>query len=363
MKPHFIIFALFAFFATHAQVGIGTTNPDASAILEVKSASKGVILPKVSLTGTSDVSTIANPTTGLLVYNLASVGGLNVGYTYWDGTQWATFLDIFSPSTGWALNGNTLLGTEFLGSRNSQPLNLRVNNTPAGSIKPNFSMNLGLNSSSTGIRATAIGTESTAGGDDAFAGGRQANASAARATAVGFESKAQGDESAAFGRGATASSARSTAIGFETTATSEDATAVGRNADASAARTTAVGFNSLTSGIDAAAFGSQARAQQVNAIAIGTNSTANASNSVVIGANTTTTQANALIVGSGLNVGVGTTAPDASSILHLNANNKGILIPKVTLSATNNAAPVTSPATGLLVLIRFPQVLSLIMLL
>lgn len=205
-------------------------------------------------------------------------------------------------------------------------------------------MNLGLNSSSNGI-----GTESSAGGDDTFAGGRQASASGGRATAVGFESSAAGDESTAFGRGATASSARSTAIGFETTATSEDATAVGRNADASAARTTAIGYNTIASGIDATALGSQARAQQVNAVAIGTNSTANASNSVVIGANTTTTQANAFIVGSGLNVGVGTTTPDASSIMHLNANNKGILIPKVSLSATNNAAPVTSPATGLLV--------------
>lgn len=122
MKPHFIIIALLAFITANAQVGIGTTTPDASAILEVKSTSKGVILPKVSLLGVSDITTIPNPTAGLLVYNLASVGGLNVGYTYWDGTQWATFLDIFSPTTGWGLSGNALSGGEFLGSTNSRRL-------------------------------------------------------------------------------------------------------------------------------------------------------------------------------------------------------------------------------------------------
>ncbi|MBS1587066.1 MAG: hypothetical protein JSS82_16150 [Bacteroidetes bacterium] len=53
---------------------------------------------------------------------------------------------------------------------------------------------------------------------------------------------------------------------------------------------------------------------------------------------------------SGGNVGIGNTSPDASAILDLsNTNNAGILIPKVSLTDTNQAAPVTSPATGLMV--------------
>lgn len=48
-------------------------------------------------------------------------------------------------------------------------------------------------------------------------------------------------------------------------------------------------------------------------------------------------------------VGVGTSAPDASAQLQVLAANKGLLIPNIALSATNLAAPVTAPATSLLV--------------
>jgi hypothetical protein len=53
---------------------------------------------------------------------------------------------------------------------------------------------------------------------------------------------------------------------------------------------------------------------------------------------------------SGGNVGIGNNNPNPSAILDLsNANNTGILIPKVALTDTNQAAPVTTPATGLMV--------------
>ncbi|GIV43371.1 MAG: hypothetical protein KatS3mg035_0494 [Bacteroidia bacterium] len=49
------------------------------------------------------------------------------------------------------------------------------------------------------------------------------------------------------------------------------------------------------------------------------------------------------------NVGIGTNTPDASARLDIVDANRGILIPRVALSATNVAAPVTGPATSLLV--------------
>ncbi len=49
------------------------------------------------------------------------------------------------------------------------------------------------------------------------------------------------------------------------------------------------------------------------------------------------------------NVGIGTSTPDASARLDVVDTNRGILIPRVALTATNVAAPVTSPATSLLV--------------
>jgi len=53
---------------------------------------------------------------------------------------------------------------------------------------------------------------------------------------------------------------------------------------------------------------------------------------------------------NGGNVGIGNKNPNPSAILDLsNTNNTGILIPKVALTDTNVAAPVTAPATGLMV--------------
>jgi len=48
-------------------------------------------------------------------------------------------------------------------------------------------------------------------------------------------------------------------------------------------------------------------------------------------------------------VGIGTTTPDSSAQLDVHSANKGFLPPHVALTATNLAAPVNKPATGLLI--------------
>lgn len=47
--------------------------------------------------------------------------------------------------------------------------------------------------------------------------------------------------------------------------------------------------------------------------------------------------------------GIGTTTPDASAKLEISSPNKGFLPPRVSLTATNSASPITSPANGLMV--------------
>ncbi|MCX7744042.1 MAG: hypothetical protein N2167_05695 [Flavobacteriales bacterium] len=49
------------------------------------------------------------------------------------------------------------------------------------------------------------------------------------------------------------------------------------------------------------------------------------------------------------NVGIGTATPNASAILDLTSTTQGFLPPRVALTAKNAAAPITSPATGLMV--------------
>lgn len=82
-----------------AQTGIGTTTPNTSAKLDVYSNNKGFLPPRVTLTSATDASTIATPAEGLLVYNLGSVG-LQAGYYYWNGANWATIATSTSAGNG-----------------------------------------------------------------------------------------------------------------------------------------------------------------------------------------------------------------------------------------------------------------------
>jgi hypothetical protein len=74
---------------TFAQTGIGTSTPHASAKLHVSATDKGFLPPRVTLIDATDATTIPSPAEGLLVYNLGSVG-LQAGYYYWNGANWAT---------------------------------------------------------------------------------------------------------------------------------------------------------------------------------------------------------------------------------------------------------------------------------
>ncbi len=67
------------YFNSHAQVGIGTTTPDSSAILELKASDKGFLMPRTT------TANILNPAKGLIIYDSSQN---SEGFYYWDGTQW-----------------------------------------------------------------------------------------------------------------------------------------------------------------------------------------------------------------------------------------------------------------------------------
>ena len=76
----------------NAQVGIGTTTPDASAILEVKSTDKGFLPPRMTI---AERDAIASPAEGLTIYNTTT----KCLETY-QGTFWASLCDGGFPSPG-----------------------------------------------------------------------------------------------------------------------------------------------------------------------------------------------------------------------------------------------------------------------
>ncbi|MBP6039457.1 MAG: hypothetical protein KA523_04570 [Flavobacterium sp.] len=96
MKKYVLIIAFLILGQIHAQTGIGTSTPHASAKLDVTATNKGFLPPRVTLTSNTDATTIPSPAEGLLVYNLGSVG-LQAGYYYWNGTDWTTIATASSP--------------------------------------------------------------------------------------------------------------------------------------------------------------------------------------------------------------------------------------------------------------------------
>lgn len=67
MKKTLLFFTLFASMFAFSQVGIGTTNPNGSAILDLKSTNKALLLTRVANT-----AAIPSPINGMLIYDLSS---------------------------------------------------------------------------------------------------------------------------------------------------------------------------------------------------------------------------------------------------------------------------------------------------
>ena len=69
------------------KVGNNPTTINGSAVLDVESTDKGLLIPRVNLTSsTMDLDGVAGQATGLLVYNIGST--LPAAFYYWNGIEW-----------------------------------------------------------------------------------------------------------------------------------------------------------------------------------------------------------------------------------------------------------------------------------
>lgn len=102
---------------TTGNVGIGTVAPAASAVLEMNSTSRGVLIPRMT---SAQRIAIVTPATGLLVYDTT-----DKLFYYWDGTQWVPL----QGNLGWLIQGN--LGTSpaanYVGTADAQSLVIKSN--------------------------------------------------------------------------------------------------------------------------------------------------------------------------------------------------------------------------------------------
>jgi len=150
MKKYFLLLAGLTFSliikAQNVAINADGSVANASAMLDIKNPNKGLLIPRVTLTGTTDAVTIPTPAISLLVYNTASTTGATAvtpGFYYWNGMAWTQLGAGSSSPTGnaWLLtgNGSTVDGMNFIGTTDNVPFNIRVNNQRAGRIDATLS--------------------------------------------------------------------------------------------------------------------------------------------------------------------------------------------------------------------------------
>jgi len=202
-----IIFILLFVPISYSQVGIGTTTPNSSSVLDIESNDKGVLIPRLSSLQRNNIIT---PAKGLLVFD-------NDTITFWfyDGTQWVELIskglvdtdndtevkveessdeDIIrfylEGTQKWIMNNNTL---ESINTGNSLFIGegAGVNDNLSNNRNTFLGKNSG-NSNNSGFYNTAVGYEALFSNDNGFyntAIGYQAlnsNNSGVYNTSVGF---------------------------------------------------------------------------------------------------------------------------------------------------------------------------------
>lgn len=345
-----LIFFVCTNYVARAQVAINTTNsnPHNSAMLDIASTSKGVLVPRMT---TAQRTAIASPATGLLVYD----SDLSLFYYYN-----AAWMPILTSTTGWGVNGNsgTVSGTNFIGTTNNQHFDIRTNNVLRTRIRTTGQIEVFNTGSSVylgdraGINDDLNSRQNVGIGERALT----ANTSGGKNTAIGFTAMASnttgsfntalGGQSMLFNTSGNFNVAVGEAT-LQVNTTGVNNVAVSYNSlgnNVTGSNNIAIGLHTLasnTTGSNNTAIGYLANVTSgnlTNATAIGYNARVSQSNSIVLGA-----------PGAGaVNVGIGITAPlsglDINGTIGLNVKNG--LTAGVSIDNPDNRATVWVYTTG-----------------
>lgn len=345
----FVLILLFFSSFTYAQVGIGTPNPDSSAMLQISSKNKGVLFPNIALSSLTDKVTVPSPADGLIVWNTGTGGLAEIGFYYWNNLKWnmlsvtggnGTNAGGGSTTTNWNNTGtnsgnyggsNTNLS---LGTNTLDDLVFKVNSVKAGRLGTDNSVSLGTGSNA-GQNGIAIGTGSSAyqgvsvGNDasvtanDAVALGNKSSAAGYQSTAVGYNAKTNKNESVAIGNNSFTDGFQSTAIGYNAKTTKNETTAIGNSATANGFQSIALGYKATTNSNSETALGYNTVTNNENSTALGSGANALGQFSTALGYGATTSQANAVVLGnSNANVAIGTSTPNTSARLDVSGQYK-----------------------------------------
>jgi hypothetical protein len=294
-------------FPSSGAAGIGTTTPNSSSLLEIKSTTKGLLIPRMTQTQRNAIHT---PAKGLLIYQTDN----NPGFYYYDGSAW-------NGNAYWKKSGNKIfynsgnigIGTSTPTAR-LQVIDSSVVFSAAGDIPSiqhtppisgsgrrmmwypdkaafragfayatywdqsnigNYSFAAGSGTNANGDFSTATGSLTTSKGIYSFASGYESSANGVAAVAIGNDAVATGIASVAFGYHPFSSGDYSTSAGYDVSATGDASTAFGVSTTASGDYSTALNDNTIASGYASFATGEQTTASGIISTAMGYNVTTN----------------------------------------------------------------------------------------
>ena len=121
MKKIALLLAAFIALTAQAQVGIGTSSPDASSVLDITSTTKGMLAPRMTAT---QKSAISSPATGLLIYQTDGT----TGFYYYTGSAWIGLPNsgLLSKVEGTNFTGSLLVGHATTGTLNAAEYNTGI---------------------------------------------------------------------------------------------------------------------------------------------------------------------------------------------------------------------------------------------
>ncbi len=125
-------------FSQNVAINNDGSQPNAGAILDIKSNNKGLLIPRVNLTSETDVSTIPSPVNSLLVFNTNAALPDGVGFYFWNGNNtWSKLATVNATNNSfWGIAGNSGINpsTDFIGTTGDQPLIFKTNSILSGKI-------------------------------------------------------------------------------------------------------------------------------------------------------------------------------------------------------------------------------------
>ncbi|MEZ4755605.1 MAG: hypothetical protein R2817_02125 [Flavobacteriales bacterium] len=263
-------------------VGINIATPDASALLDLSSTGKGLLIPRMN---TIERDAIPVPALSLMIFNTSAAR-----FEYFNGSAWVPLavsggtLDqaydfggtgagrtITADAGAVLVNGTDgIVSTGTLGIGAAAPSGPGVRmvwNPNKAAFRAGSAFSNQWDDANIGVRSAAFGS-STASGANSIASGSSV-ASGEGSVALGFGATASGYASVGLGYGANASSAWAYALGYLNNASGGESAAIGSYSTASGYRSVTLGSNATASGSSAKSLAYQGEAYSYGETVLG----------------------------------------------------------------------------------------------